>query len=161
MIINPSLKKIYTTVRQNELRQTSFAHRVASAVPLLCFKADVSVYRLSKDLTTAVNDSFTSDRFDLAFGMKHPMSLVVHVELTKVVPVVLSQNIKHVLVLFFPQNLMTWSSWHWHRGYSSPFLQPPRLDLRLPPWQRGGGGSVCNCAINRMSLWKATRSRID
>lgn len=103
MSINPSLKKIYTTVRQNGLRQTSFIRRVASAVSLLCFKADVSVYSLSKDLTTAVNDSFTSDRFELVFGVKHPVSLAVHVELTKVIPVLLSQNIKHVLVQFLAE----------------------------------------------------------
>lgn len=81
----------------------SFISPVASAVSPLCFKAEVSVYRLSKDLTTAVNDSFTSHCFELVFGVKHPMSLVVHVELTKVIPMVLSQNIKHVFVHFLAE----------------------------------------------------------
>lgn len=129
MSINPSLKKIYTNVRQNGLRQTSFIRRVASAVSLLCFKADVSVDRLSKDLPTAVNDSFTSDRFELVFGVKHPMSLVVHVELTK--PLVPSQNIKHVFVHFLAELndliILTLAPW------LLVFYNLLGLDLHLPP----------------------------
>lgn len=131
MSINPSLKKIYTSVRQNGLRQTSFIRRVASAVSLLCFKADVSVDRLSKDLPAAVNDSFTSDRFELVFGVKHPMSLVVHVELTKVIPLVPSQNIKHVFVHFLAELndliILTLAPW------LLVFYNLLGLDLHLPP----------------------------
>lgn len=61
----------------------SFINSVASAFFfffVLCVLAEAHVYRLSKDLTTPVNDSFTSDCFELVFGVKHPTSLVVYVQ---------------------------------------------------------------------------------
>lgn len=46
----------------------------------LCVLAEASVYKLSEDLTTAANDSFTNNCFELVFGVKHPTtSLVVYV----------------------------------------------------------------------------------
>lgn len=50
----------------------------------LCVLAEASVYRLSTDLTTAANDLFTADSFELA---EHPMtSLGVYVDGTLSVP---------------------------------------------------------------------------
>lgn len=59
----------------------SFINRVASAFFFaLCVLAKASVYRLSKDLTTAANDSFT-DCFELVLGVKHAvMALGVYVD---------------------------------------------------------------------------------